>query len=159
MDEKVIEEILNDLYSAFEDADTQSTAIMLFMKDQGIATEETLAPYLDQAGKASDVKWRAARARMTSLLKSAMKPSEPESNKKPDIPQSQVQDPKETAQRDGASGRQRKERSASQSADKQEQSRSHGDSGNLNNETSREALTENNLDARGSSNLGEEKGG
>lgn len=127
MDEKVVEEILNNLYSAFEGAETQSTALMLFMKDQGIATEEKLAPYLDQAGKASDVKWRAARARMNSLLKSAMKPTEAAPNKKPETAQSQAQAPKDVAQRDGANGGQGKERSTAQSGDKQGRSTGHDD--------------------------------
>jgi hypothetical protein len=76
MDEKIVDEILNDLYSSLEDAETQSTAILLFLKDQGIATDEKLGPYLEQAGRASDVRWRAARVRMASLLASAMKTPE-----------------------------------------------------------------------------------
>jgi uncharacterized protein YdaU (DUF1376 family) len=76
MDEKIVDEILNDLYSSLEDAETQSTAVLLFLKDQGIATDEKLAPYLEQAGRASDVRWRAARVRMASLLSSAMKTPE-----------------------------------------------------------------------------------
>jgi outer membrane biosynthesis protein TonB len=83
MDEKIVEQILNDLYSSFEDAETQSAAILLFLKDQGIATEEKLAPYFEQAGKASDVRWRAARVRMASLLASAMKAPEASAQKQP----------------------------------------------------------------------------
>jgi len=83
MDEKIVDQILDDLYSSFEDAETQSTAILLFLKDQGIATEEKLAPYFEQAGRASDVRWRAARVRMASLLVSAMKAPEAAAQKQP----------------------------------------------------------------------------
>jgi hypothetical protein len=83
MDEKIVDQILNDLYSSFEDAETQSTAILLFLRDQGIATEEKLAPYFEQAGRASDVRWRAARVRMASLLASAMKAPETPAQKQP----------------------------------------------------------------------------
>lgn len=83
MDEKIVEQILDDLYSSFEDAETQSTGILLFLKDQGIATEEKLAPYFEQAGRASDVRWRAARVRMASLLASAMKAPEAAAQKQP----------------------------------------------------------------------------
>jgi hypothetical protein len=57
---------------------------LLFLKAQGIATEEKLAPFLDQAGKASDVRWRAARARMGALMHSAIKPVEPSEKKNDD---------------------------------------------------------------------------
>jgi hypothetical protein len=83
MDEKVVEQILDELYSSLEDAETRSTAVLLFLKEQGIASEEKLAPYFDQAGKASDVRWRAARVRMGSLLASAMKTPEPSTPKQP----------------------------------------------------------------------------
>jgi hypothetical protein len=82
MDEKIVEQILDELFSSFEDSETQSAAILLFLKDQGIATEEKLAPYFEQAGKASDVRWRAARVRMGALLASAMRTPEPVAEKK-----------------------------------------------------------------------------
>jgi hypothetical protein len=83
MDEKIVDQLLDELVSSLEETETQSTAIMLFLKGEGIATEQKLAPYLEQAGKASDVRWRAARARMGALLHSALKPAEP-SERKPD---------------------------------------------------------------------------
>jgi hypothetical protein len=83
VDEKIVDQILDDLYSSFEDAETQSAAILLFLKDQGIATEEKLAPYFEQAGRTSDVRWRAARVRMASLLASAMKAPEAAAQKRP----------------------------------------------------------------------------
>ncbi|HTC65969.1 MAG TPA: hypothetical protein VK685_02480 [Candidatus Acidoferrum sp.] len=63
-----IKEILEELFSLLESLETQSLALTQFLKDQGIATDERLAPYLDRAGNASSVKWRAARARMQYLL-------------------------------------------------------------------------------------------
>jgi hypothetical protein len=63
-----IKEILDELFSLLETLETQSLALTQFLKDQGIATEEKLAPYVDRAGNASSVKWRAARARMQYLL-------------------------------------------------------------------------------------------
>jgi hypothetical protein len=41
---------------------------MELLKDEGIGTEEKLKPYLERAGNASSVKWRAARVRMEYLL-------------------------------------------------------------------------------------------
>ena len=67
-DPEPIKEILEELFSLLESFETQSLALNQFLKDQGIATDEKLAPYLDRAGNASSVKWRAARARMQYLL-------------------------------------------------------------------------------------------
>jgi hypothetical protein len=63
-----IKEILDELFSLLESLEAQSLALTQFLKDQGIATDKKLAPYLDRAGNASSVKWRAARARMQYLL-------------------------------------------------------------------------------------------
>ena len=82
MDEKIVQQILNELFTSFENSETQSAALLLFLKDQGIATEEKLAPYFEQAGKTSEVRWRAARVRMGALLASAMKAPEPVREKK-----------------------------------------------------------------------------
>src|SRR3984957_8730994 len=68
-----IKEILDELFSLLETLETQSLALTQFLKDQGIATVEKLAPYLDRAGNASSVKWRAARASMHYLLSSVWK--------------------------------------------------------------------------------------
>jgi chemotaxis protein histidine kinase CheA len=70
-----IKEILGELFSLLETFETQSLALTQFLKDQGIATDEKLAPYLERAGNASSVKWRAARARMQYLLSPVPKPA------------------------------------------------------------------------------------
>lgn len=76
MDSDIADELLNELFSTFETIDTQSGAILQFLKDKGMATDEQLAPYLEQAGNASNVRWRAARIRINSLLASAAKKTE-----------------------------------------------------------------------------------
>jgi hypothetical protein len=80
-----IKEILDELFSLLESLEAQSLALTQFLKDQGIATDKKLAPYLDQAGNASSVKWRAARARMRYLLSPVPKQaSAPEKDKSKD---------------------------------------------------------------------------
>jgi chemotaxis protein histidine kinase CheA len=77
-----IKEILDELFSLLEALETQSLALTQFLKDQGIATEEKLAPYLDRAGNASSVKWRAARARMQYLLSPVAKETDDQAKDK-----------------------------------------------------------------------------
>ena len=76
-----IKEILEELFSLLESLETQSLALTQFLKDQEIATDEKLAPYLDRAGNASSVKWRAARARMQYLLSPVPKQSSDKEDK------------------------------------------------------------------------------
>lgn len=95
MDEKIVQEILHELFSSFEALDKQSTAVLHFLKDKGIADDKELAPYLEEAGNASSVRWLAVRVRIDHLLSSVSKPSEkdtskelqkaPEGRKQPDI--------------------------------------------------------------------------
>jgi hypothetical protein len=63
-----LKEILGELFALLEAQETHSMAVLQFLRDQGIATDEKLAPYLEQAGRASNVKWLAARKRMEYLL-------------------------------------------------------------------------------------------
>jgi len=77
-----IKKILEELFSLLESLETQSLALTQFLKDQGITTDEKLAPYLDRAGNASSVKWRAARARMQYLLSPVSKQAKDEEKDK-----------------------------------------------------------------------------
>jgi hypothetical protein len=89
-----IKEILDELFSLLETLETQSLALTQFLKDQGMATDEKLAPYLDRAGNASSVKWRAARARMQYLLSPVAKKTDDEvkdKNKESEQPQAEKQ--------------------------------------------------------------------
>jgi hypothetical protein len=71
--EQILKEIADDLFSIFESAETQSRAIELLLKEKGVASDEELKPFLQQAGDASSVKWRAARVRFDHLLSSVVK--------------------------------------------------------------------------------------
>jgi hypothetical protein len=81
MDEKIVHEILDELFSSLEALETQSSGVLQFLKDKGIAPEKELAPYLEQAGNASSVRWLAARVRIDYLLSSAMKAPEEDAKK------------------------------------------------------------------------------
>ncbi len=78
MDENtnIVQEILQDLFSSMEALETQNTAIVQFLKDKGIATDEELASHLEQAGNASSVRWRGVRVRADYLFASAIKAAE-----------------------------------------------------------------------------------
>jgi hypothetical protein len=68
MNNEAMKEILNDLFSHLERLETQSEAILQFLKEKKRVTDKQLAPYLEQAGNASSVRWRAARVRIDYLL-------------------------------------------------------------------------------------------
>ena len=111
MDENtnIVEEILHDLFSSMEALETQNTAILQFLKDKGIATDEELAPHLEQAGNASSVRWRGVRVRADYLFASAIKAAEQAAEK---------ESPKtgETAQESKAATKQSGEKETAKSA-------------------------------------------
>lgn len=72
----IVQEILHDLFSSLEALETQNTAILRFLKDKGIVTDEELASHLEQAGNASSVRWRGVRVRADYLFASAIKAAE-----------------------------------------------------------------------------------
>ena len=63
-----IAEIFDEMFTLLEDLETRNLAMLEYLKEQGGVSDEKLAPYLDRAAAASDVRWRAARARMEHLL-------------------------------------------------------------------------------------------
>jgi hypothetical protein len=88
-----VKEILEELFSLLETLETQSLALTQFLEDEGIATDEKLAPYLDRAGNASSVKWRAARARMQYLLSPIAKKTDDQEKEKDNQEQNKKQEP------------------------------------------------------------------
>jgi hypothetical protein len=73
MDEELIQEILDELFSSMEDLETRTQAILQFLEQKGLANQEELAPHLEQAANASNVRWRAARVRINHLVSGAIK--------------------------------------------------------------------------------------
>ena len=104
MDEQIIQDILTEVFSYFEPLDAQTSALLQFLKAKGLATDEELAPFLEQAGNASNVRWLAARVRIASLLSSALKPTDkpeakPQQKSSEDKPkEKQEEKPKEQQQ-------------------------------------------------------------
>jgi hypothetical protein len=90
----IVQEILHDLFSSMEALETQNTAILQFLKDKGIATDEELASHLEQAGKASSVRWRGVRVRADYLFASAIKAAEQAAEKESPKPAENKQEAK-----------------------------------------------------------------
>jgi hypothetical protein len=82
-----IKEVFNELFDHLERLETQSAAILQFLKEKKRVTDKQLAPYLEQAGNASNVKWRAARVRIERLLSAEdeEEKAEAKTDKKPEI--------------------------------------------------------------------------
>lgn len=91
MNSEAVKEILNELFSHLERLETQSEAILQFLKEKKRVTDKQLAPYLEQAGNASSVRWRAARVRIEYLLASERPEEEIKLGKKPELPADPIQ--------------------------------------------------------------------
>ena len=91
MNSEAVKEILNELFSHLERLETQSEAILQFLKEKKRVTDKQLAPYLEQAGNASSVRWRAARVRIEYLLASEHPEEEIKLGKKPELPADAIQ--------------------------------------------------------------------
>jgi hypothetical protein len=85
MNNEAMKEVLNELFSHLERLETQSEAILQFLKEKKRVTDKQLAPYLEQAGNASNVKWRAARVRIDHLLEPEHPEKEIKLGKKPEL--------------------------------------------------------------------------
>jgi|GEM_PF-2122235 len=76
MDETIVQQIVAELLSSLEPLETQTAALLQFLKAKGIATDAELVPFLEQAGNTSSVRWRAVQVRTAALISSAMKAEE-----------------------------------------------------------------------------------
>ena len=74
MDDKVAQLILDELFSSLEVLETHTAAVLQFLKEKAGSSDEQLVPYLEQAGKASSIKRRAARVRIDYLISGITNP-------------------------------------------------------------------------------------
>ena len=113
----IVQEILHDLFSSMEALETQNTAILQFLKDKGIATDEELASHLEQAGNASSVRWRGVRVRADYLFASAIKAAEQAAEKEtPKSAETEQESKPATKQRDKKETAKSTEQGANQAA-------------------------------------------
>ena len=109
------EEVLNELIPYFEAIETQNAAIMQFLKDKGLATDEQLAPFLEQAAKASNVKWLGARLRMGRLFAVPESTGEPAAERKTEATAEQTVVQKNVARDDYSEKRESEDTTAKKS--------------------------------------------
>jgi|HubBroStandDraft_6_1064221.scaffolds.fasta_scaffold575523_2 hypothetical protein len=76
MNAHVAKELLNELSASLEALEAQSSALLQLLKEKGVITEEQLAPYLEQAGNTSSVRWVAAKVRLERIFQAAEKEEE-----------------------------------------------------------------------------------
>ena len=138
MDPKITQEILDDLIPSIEAVEARSTAVLEFLKSEGIATDEKLAPYLEQAASASNVRWLGVRVRVERLLAAAEKESADkasEARKKPeDAHSDETQKPQESGEKQSpevkAAEPETREKANSSQSPGSEESRAKSDGGN-----------------------------
>ena len=102
MPDNPAKEAFNDILIYLENVETQTGALLQFLRDNGTVTDEKLAPYLEQASKASDVRLRAARARIDYLF-SADEISKPATEAIPSPPRKEAEGPAAAAHQKEAS--------------------------------------------------------
>jgi outer membrane biosynthesis protein TonB len=103
MDDKIAQLILDELFSSLENLETQTAAVLQFLKDKGGASIEQLAPYLEQAGRATSIKRRAARVRIDYLLSGITYP--PKKAVEQDAAKDEKKSPQPTAEKPKAKAR------------------------------------------------------
>jgi len=121
MDEKLAKQVFDELLPSLEALDTKCAAILQFLKNKRIASDDELAAYFAEAGNASSVRWRAARVRINHLLsattaekvageqstKAAEKIADPAANASPEPVRGQADKEVQSAQKaadDGKAG-------------------------------------------------------
>jgi hypothetical protein len=71
MNEETTKKLLDELIPSLEALETQSTAVLRLLQEGNLVSQEQLASYLEQAGNASNVRWRATHLRIEHILAEA----------------------------------------------------------------------------------------
>lgn len=96
MDVDVAKELLNELGASLEELEKQQGAVVQFLKEKGIVSDDQLAPYLEQAGNASSVRWRATRVRLEHVFSTAAEREEKAARQREKRAEPQAQQPEGT---------------------------------------------------------------
>jgi hypothetical protein len=86
VDPEVLQQVLDELFPALEAMETQNAAILQFLKDRYILSDEDLAPFREKAGNASSVRWLGTRLRVKHILEGAARAAEVSQEKSPAAP-------------------------------------------------------------------------
>ncbi len=100
MDEKVIDELLDAILPMLASAESQSTAALQAVKQSGALTEEQLAPLIEQASNATEIKMRATRLRLKRVLTAAVSDFENDHKKKNEEEQKSAESAEKKAESD-----------------------------------------------------------
>jgi hypothetical protein len=83
MDSEVLQQVLDELFPTLEAMESQNAAILQFLKDRYILSDEDLAPFLEKAGNASNVRWIGTRLRVKHILEGAARAADVVQQKPP----------------------------------------------------------------------------
>jgi hypothetical protein len=117
MDEKIVQEMLQELFSSLETLDAQGAAVLQLVRNKGLATEEEIDKSLKQAGDASSVRWLGVRVRVEHLLAAAAKKTDEDAGKKPE---KQPEISREEKQSDETKSKKTQEQQQAQGKDRQQ---------------------------------------
>jgi|SRR5579871_5104942 len=77
----MLQEVLEEMGSSLVEMEAQNRALLQLLKNKGMVTEDEFAPRLAEAGKAANVRWRAAQLRLESQIKAEKDKEEREREK------------------------------------------------------------------------------
>lgn len=126
MDPKVIDEILDALLTPLETAESRSAALLELLRESGTIADEQLAPFLEQAENASEIKSRALRLRLKRILTSVI--PQPEQSKKEGAAQTSISEAKAEEPKDETEGKPAPETKAADHQDDQSKKEETADS-------------------------------
>ena len=68
MNLELLQEVLEEMGSSLAEMEARNGALLQLLKNKGMVTDEELEPLVAEAGKAANVRWRAARIRLESQI-------------------------------------------------------------------------------------------
>ncbi len=98
MDPEILQQVLDELFPTLEAMETQNAAILQFLEERYVLSDEDLAPFLEKAGNASSVRWLGTRLRVKHILEGAARAAEASQEKKSQPAEPKPAEPKQDQQ-------------------------------------------------------------